>query len=165
VKDTILIVEDEELLGSELVRHHHNRGLDAVWAKTLAEARVWLVERRLEPLVVLSDMSLPDGNALDLLESVHGNATEWILLTGFGTIPDSVRALRLGAYDFLEKTPALPIASISSSPVPRAAHAHNGDCSTRRSCRTAATRSTPSAARAAPRVSCTRCWASCRRFR
>jgi DNA-binding NtrC family response regulator len=104
VKDTILIVEDEELLGSELVRHHRNRGLDVVWAKTLAEARTWLVERRLDPLVALSDMNLPDGNALDLLETVRGNSTtEWILLTGFGTIPDSVRALRLGAYDFLEK--------------------------------------------------------------
>ena len=28
---------------------------------------------------------------------------EWIFLTGFGTIADSVRALRLGAFDFLEK--------------------------------------------------------------
>jgi two-component system response regulator AtoC len=28
---------------------------------------------------------------------------EWILLTGYGSVPDSVRALRLGAYDFLEK--------------------------------------------------------------
>jgi len=28
---------------------------------------------------------------------------EWVFLTGVGTVPDSVRALRLGAYDFLEK--------------------------------------------------------------
>jgi len=50
-------------------------------------------------------MSLPDGNALDLLESARRDARggEWILLTGYGTVPDSVRALRLGAYDFLEK--------------------------------------------------------------
>jgi two-component system, NtrC family, response regulator AtoC len=48
-------------------------------------------------------MSLPDGNALDLLETTHFGVAEWVLLTGFGTIPDSVRALRLGAYDFLEK--------------------------------------------------------------
>jgi two-component system, NtrC family, response regulator AtoC len=28
---------------------------------------------------------------------------EWLFLTGYGNVPDSVRALRLGAYDFLEK--------------------------------------------------------------
>jgi len=98
-----LIVEDEELLGNELSRHYRKRDWEIVWAKTLADARGWLVERRLDPLVVLSDMNLPDGNALDLLESVHVGVAEWVLLTGFGTIPDSVRALRLGAYDFLEK--------------------------------------------------------------
>jgi DNA-binding NtrC family response regulator len=50
-------------------------------------------------------MSLPDGNALDLLEKLRlqGISGEWILLTGYGGVPDSVRALRLGAFDFLEK--------------------------------------------------------------
>jgi DNA-binding NtrC family response regulator len=50
-------------------------------------------------------MSLPDGNALDLLEQVRGRAldSEWLFLTGYGGVADSVRALRLGAYDFLEK--------------------------------------------------------------
>ena len=57
------------------------------------------------PLVVVSDMVLPDGNALDLLAQVrerrhHG---EWVFLTAVGSVADSVRALRLGAYDFLEK--------------------------------------------------------------
>ena len=63
------------------------------------------VGEELEPLVVLSDMSLPDGNALDLLEEVreHARGGEWLFLTGYGTVADSVRALRLGAYDFLEK--------------------------------------------------------------
>jgi len=28
---------------------------------------------------------------------------EWVFLTAYGTIPDPVRALQLGAYDFLEK--------------------------------------------------------------
>ena len=50
-------------------------------------------------------MALPDGNALDLLETARAKALggEWVLLTAYGTVPDSVRALRLGAYDFLEK--------------------------------------------------------------
>jgi two-component system response regulator AtoC len=104
--DTLLVIEDEDLLGNELARHFRRQGWEVVQARTLAEAERELLAQGLEPLVVLSDMSLPDGNVLDLLEKVRGRAGaggEWVLLTGFGTIPDSVRALRLGAYEFLEK--------------------------------------------------------------
>ena len=103
--DTLLIIEDEELLGNELMRHFERGGWQVELAPDLANARRLLLEEAREPLVVLSDMSLPDGNALDLLESVRddGRGGEWIFLTGFGTVADSVRALRLGAYDFLEK--------------------------------------------------------------
>jgi two-component system response regulator AtoC len=105
VPDTLLIIEDEKLLGGELMRHFERNGWQVELATDLAHARRLLLEEDREPLVVLSDMSLPDGNALDLLESVRegGRGGEWIFLTGFGTVADSVRALRLGAYDFLEK--------------------------------------------------------------
>jgi two-component system response regulator AtoC len=103
--NTLLIIEDEELLGNELMRHFERSGWQVELAVDLANARRLLLEEAREPLVVLSDMSLPDGNALDLLEAVRddGHGGEWIFLTGFGTVADSVRALRLGAYDFLEK--------------------------------------------------------------
>ena len=103
--DTLLVIEDEDLLGNELIRHYGTQGWETVRASTIAEARRLLIDQELDPLVVLSDMNLPDGNALDLLEAVRrsGSGGEWILLTGYGSVPDSVRALRLGAYDFLEK--------------------------------------------------------------
>jgi DNA-binding NtrC family response regulator len=101
--DTLLLIEDEALLGDELVRHFRAEGWEVVRARRLAEAKRLLAERA--PLVVLSDMSLPDGNALDLLEAARSQAAagEWVFLTGFGTISDSVRGLKLGAFDFLEK--------------------------------------------------------------
>ncbi|UOA08993.1 sigma-54 dependent transcriptional regulator [Methylobacter sp. S3L5C] len=103
--ETLLIIEDEKLLGSELSRHYRAQGWDVVWASTLAEAKTLLLKDRIEPLLILSDMNLPDGNALDFMEAVkkHVNYAEWLFLTGYGSVPDSVRALRLGAYDFLEK--------------------------------------------------------------
>ncbi len=102
---SILIVEDEDLLGGELLLHFENAGWDATRASTLAEARDLLLRKWMQPDVVLSDLSLPDGNSLDLLEEARDQAKggEWIFLTGYGTVPDSVRALRLGAHDFLEK--------------------------------------------------------------
>jgi DNA-binding NtrC family response regulator len=103
--DTLLLIEDEPLLANELVRHYQREGWKLVHARTLAEAQQVLIAQHLEPLVVLSDMSLPDGNALDLLEKMREQSSggEWVFLTGYGGVADSVRALRLGAYDFLEK--------------------------------------------------------------
>ncbi|MFA6051123.1 MAG: sigma-54 dependent transcriptional regulator [Methylobacter sp.] len=131
--ETLLIIEDEKLLGSELSRHYRQSGWEVVLATSLAEARTLLLEKRLDPLLILSDMNLPDGNALDFMETMKksishsddggtnpwmgeveqrmeqlprampGAFAEWLFLTGYGSVPDSVRALRLGAYDFLEK--------------------------------------------------------------
>ena len=105
MSDTLLVIEDEALLGAELCDEFAGTGWDTVLAADLAEAERLLFERNLEPLVVVSDMNLPDGNALDLLEKVRkkGLSGEWIFLTAYGGVPESVRALKLGAYDFLEK--------------------------------------------------------------
>ena len=103
--ETLLIIEDEKLLGSELSRHYRQSGWEVVLASNLAEAKNQVLKNRIEPLVILSDMNLPDGNALDFMEAMKKNVNyaEWLFLTGYGSVPDSVRALRLGAYDFLEK--------------------------------------------------------------
>jgi two-component system response regulator AtoC len=103
--ETLLIIEDEKLLGSELSRHYQQSGWEVMLAASLAEAEEILLRDELEPLLILSDMNLPDGNALDFMEKMKKNIgyAEWLFLTGYGSVPDSVRALRLGAYDFLEK--------------------------------------------------------------
>ena len=67
--ETLLIIEDEKLLGSELSRHYRQSGWEVVLATNLAEARALLLKKRIEPLLILSDMNLPDGNALDFPEN------------------------------------------------------------------------------------------------
>ena len=101
----LLVIEDEPLLGAEISRHYRKSGWEVEWATSIEQAKKLLLREGFDPLLVLSDMNLPDGNALDLMEAVRLNQAyaEWIFLTGYGSVPDSVRALRLGAYDFLEK--------------------------------------------------------------
>lgn len=103
--ETLLIIEDERLLGSELQRHYRKQSFEVVWVENCADARDQLDKHKLEPLVVLSDLNLPDGNGMDLLETQSSalNGCEWVFLTGYGDVPDSVRALQLGAFDFLTK--------------------------------------------------------------
>jgi len=102
---SLLVIEDEPLLGAEVSRHYRQDGWEVEWAKSCGQARKFLLGESFDPLLVLSDLNLPDGNALDLMEEVRPGQpyAEWIFLTGYGSVPDSVRALRLGAYDFLEK--------------------------------------------------------------
>lgn len=103
--DTLLIIEDEPLLGGELKRHFQRLEWHVVLARTVREADQLILKSRIAPLVVLSDMNLPDGNALDLLEKVRGSGdtSEWVFLTGYGEPADADRAQKLGAVDFLEK--------------------------------------------------------------
>ena len=125
MRDTLLIIEDEELFSAELARHLEHARWRVERACSLEEARARLDTS--EPLVVISDMSLPDGNALDLLEQRQADLAEqpaeWIFLTGYGTVPDSVRALRLGAFDFLEKPCALERLDLAIAGAARSARA------------------------------------------
>jgi two-component system, NtrC family, response regulator AtoC len=105
MKDSLLIIEDETLLGNELARFFRKNNWDVSVATDIANARQTISENNIDPIVILSDMNLPDGNALDFLEQAKPKLqhSEWIFLTGYGSVTDSVRALRLGAYDFIEK--------------------------------------------------------------
>jgi two-component system response regulator AtoC len=105
MSNTMLIIEDEALLGAELQRYYRRHDWEVHWAKDFAGAEHLLQQEGYEPLVVISDMNLPDGSGLDLLEKTRRRSAggEWIFLTGYGSVPDSVRALHLGAFDFLTK--------------------------------------------------------------
>src|SRR5690606_17918692 len=80
-------------------------GWHVVLAPTSREAEHLILRSRIAPLVVLSDMNLPDGNGLDLLEKARnlGEMGEWVFLTGYGEPADAERAQKLGAVDFLQK--------------------------------------------------------------
>jgi len=125
MRDSLLIIEDETLLGNELVRFLRKQNWDTTLAINLQQARRYLIEKQLDPLVVLSDMNLPDGNALDLLEKIKdlSQCTEWLFLTGYGSVADSVRAVRLGAYDFIEKPCELKHLNIAIESAARSARA------------------------------------------
>lgn len=105
MSNTLLIIEDEALLGAELARFFKKNDWEVCVVESLHQAEQRLREQILDPLVVLSDMNLPDGNALDFLEKLktETDSSEWIFLTGYASVADSVRAVRLGAYDFIEK--------------------------------------------------------------
>jgi len=57
------------------------------------------------PCCLILDINLPDADGFDIARSLidRGYAIPTIFLTGFGTIPVTVRAMKTGAYEFLTK--------------------------------------------------------------
>ncbi|HEY4247954.1 MAG TPA: sigma-54 dependent transcriptional regulator [Lacunisphaera sp.] len=98
----ILILEDDGPLRKRLAAHLTRLGAEVTECSTLAEARRLLHAVRFE--FALTDLHLPDGNALELLrEGTFSENTGVVVVTAFGGIKDAVEAIRLGAGDYLTK--------------------------------------------------------------
>ncbi len=102
-RERILIVEDEKLLRWSLKERLSEEGFDVGEAGTGAEARERLAED--EPDLVLLDMRLPDADGLEILRHVQQVRPETmiILMTAYSSVQDAVAAIKLGAYDYLNK--------------------------------------------------------------
>jgi two-component system response regulator PilR (NtrC family) len=102
-KPTVLIVDDEpdliELVSLTLSRM--NLATDS--AADLASARARLNERRFD--LCLTDMRLPDGDGLDLVAWIQETHPDLpvAVISAHGNIESAVRALKLGAFDFVSK--------------------------------------------------------------
>jgi two-component system response regulator HydG len=100
---TILIVDDEPELCRALSKLLGRNGYEVVTAGNGEEALLHL--RRQEIHLVLSDLQMPRMGGLDLLKAAQiiSPATEFVIITGHGSIETAVDAMKSGAYDFIEK--------------------------------------------------------------
>ena len=102
-KAKVLIVDDEEIVRAscrKLLQPHGYRVSEAENAGSALK----LMEATTFDLV-LSDLKLPDASGIELLKDIKEVCpdTEVILLTGYGTVSTAVEAMKLGAYDYIEK--------------------------------------------------------------
>jgi two-component system, NtrC family, response regulator HydG len=99
-KKTLLVIDDDAVFNGLLRRQIESMGFAAVGAGSWAEAQQRLAE--IEPDAIILDFKLPDSNAQKILAEIR-NQYPVIILTGFGSIPNAVSAMRQGAADFLTK--------------------------------------------------------------
>jgi DNA-binding NtrC family response regulator len=99
----VLLVEDEKLLRWALEQQLKRAGHRVLVAPDLATATGHLAEH--QPDVVLLDLGLPDGHGLDFYEQSHDRleGSVVIVMTALGQVGEAVRAMKLGALDFLTK--------------------------------------------------------------
>jgi two-component system response regulator PilR (NtrC family) len=102
-KQSVLIVDDEpdirELLDITLSR----MGLDTHCAADLKQAKAMVAE--FQPDLCLTDMRLPDGNGISLVEYIaqeHSHIPV-AMITAHGSVETAISALKAGAFDFISK--------------------------------------------------------------
>ena len=101
--EKILIVEDEKLIRMTIRELLEKEGYRVAEAANGAEAMECLQSQ--EPDLLLLDYRLPDTNGLEILKEsrrLHPE-TGAILMTAYSSIDSAVKAIKLGAYDYLNK--------------------------------------------------------------
>ena len=99
----VLIVDDEadicELIEITLMR----MDIASKSALTLADAISLLGAESFD--LCLTDMNLPDGNGIDLVEHIQQNYSDLpvAVITAHGNMESAVKALKAGAFDFVSK--------------------------------------------------------------
>ncbi len=99
----ILIVDDEADIRELLELSFLRMGLSCHAAGTLAEARECLSHHRYR--LCFTDMRLPDGDGLDLVAHIQSDypGLPVAVISAYGSIETAIRALKLGAFDFITK--------------------------------------------------------------
>jgi len=99
----ILVVDDDERLRHTLDLLLRNLGHEPLTAADLPAAEAVLREREVD--LVITDLRMPGGSGLDLLEVAQQTAagTPVIMLTAYGTVETAVQAMRKGAFDYVMK--------------------------------------------------------------
>src|SRR3990172_1049038 len=99
----ILLIDDDQNILTTLRIRLESLGYQVVVAQD-GQQGLALCESEMPDLVLL-DLKLPGINGLEVLKQIKsaGASVEVIMLTAEGTIETSVRAIKLGAYDYLPK--------------------------------------------------------------
>ena len=102
-KPVVYVVDDDPSVGKALERLMRSAGHDV---RTFTSALEFLDGRELEtPACLVLDINMPGLNGLELQEYLADQEISLpiVFITGYGTVPESVKAMKAGAVDFLQK--------------------------------------------------------------
>jgi two-component system response regulator RegA len=100
---TVLVVEDDRAFRDAITRRIRAAGFKVVAVGGMTEA-AGAVAAQL-PDLALVDLKLEDGDGIAVVRMLanHAPACRCVMLSGHGTIPEAVEAMRAGAVDFRTK--------------------------------------------------------------
>lgn len=103
LKKRVLIIDDEPDIRELLSLTLEQMGLEIVTAAKLSKAQKLLLSEEFD--LCLTDMKLPDGNGLDLVEEMQALKPQLpiAMITAYGNMEIAIEALKKGAFDFISK--------------------------------------------------------------
>lgn len=101
--EKILVVDDDMLVRNFLQEALKRKKFEIALAENAKKALKLLEEQTFD--LVITDMRLPDQSGLEIVRAVKEThpSTIVVVITAFGSIENSVEAMRLGAYNYLVK--------------------------------------------------------------
>ena len=102
-KPLALVIDDEPDIRELLALTLGRMGIETIVAENVTGARKEMGIHRFD--ICLTDMRLPDGDGLDLVQWMQNNApgVPVAVITAHGNVETAVQALKLGAFDFISK--------------------------------------------------------------
>ena len=103
MKKRILIVEDDVTYGTMLKTWFAKNSWDAIWVSKVELAKLEFKNSKFN--LILSDLRLPDGDGIIFLTWLRENKimTPFIIMTNYSDVQTAVLAMKLGAFDYLQK--------------------------------------------------------------
>lgn len=103
MRKKILIVEDNVALAKVQKEWLGTDGFEVMTVMDEPAARKWIARAEFD--LILADVRLPRGNGISLLEWMNweGKDIPYIIMTEYASFPDAVKAIKLGAKDYLPK--------------------------------------------------------------
>lgn len=116
-KGKVLIIDDEDIVRVSCQRILVPEGYEVRSTKSAAEGFSLLAHDPVD--VVLTDLKMPDIDGMQVLKKVKEGwpDIEVIMITGYQTINTAVEAIKLGAFDYIEKpfTPGAIVEAIDKA--------------------------------------------------
>ena len=99
----ILLIEDNERMAKVLARHMEIEGHQVILAQDGAAGLEAFRQQKVD--LVLTDLKLPDKSGLEVLQALKDEnpMVPVVVMTAHGTIETAVKAVKDGAFDFLQK--------------------------------------------------------------
>jgi len=115
-KGKILVIDDEDIVRLSCSRTLVPEGYELKMAKNGTEGLKMLEEDAFD--LVLTDLKMPNMDGIEVLANIKENwpATDVVIVTGYQTVETAVKAIKLGAFDYIEKpfTPDSLIATVAN---------------------------------------------------
>ncbi|MBI5188422.1 MAG: response regulator [Nitrospirae bacterium] len=116
-KGKILVIDDEDIITESCHRALTPEGYEVKMAKNGVDGLKMFENEPFD--LVLVDIKMPDIDGIEVLRKVKEGwpDTEVIMITEYGTVATAVSAIKLGAYDYIEKpfTPEVLLSSVKKA--------------------------------------------------